>query len=31
MQAEWVVWISPVVANIEEMTFDGGAYHGRFF
>lgn len=23
------MWISPVVANIEEMTFDGGAYHGE--
>jgi hypothetical protein len=24
------VWISPVVANIEGQTFDGGAYHGEF-
>jgi len=24
------VWISPVVANIEGQTFDGGAYHGKF-
>ena len=24
-----IVWISPVVANIEGQTFDGGAYHGE--
>ena len=23
------MWISPVVANIEGQTFDGGAYHGE--
>jgi alpha-amylase len=30
-RADGIVWISPVVANIEGMTFDGGAYHGMYF